>query len=118
LTDKYIDVPELMKHVSFEATIPKVLHPQSASHSIFYTPAEEFELHQYRLQKGEETNIESHTAEILLVVDGQVSVALNDQKVELQKGRALLLVAGSRVSVTALASANLFRSTVPAGGKS
>src|SRR5205085_2878968 len=50
LTDKHIDVPELLKHVKFEATIPKILNPQS-SHKTFSSTAEEFELHEYALTK-------------------------------------------------------------------
>ena len=52
LTDKHIDVPELMKHVEFKATLPHVLHPEAAAHRVFLSPAEEFELHQYQLQKN------------------------------------------------------------------
>src|SRR4029453_9451423 len=47
LTVKHIDVPELMKHIRFEATEPKIIHPVkrvNSAEEIYETPAADFQL--------------------------------------------------------------------------
>jgi len=112
LTDKHIDVAELMKHVAFEATIPNVLHPASGSHNIFLSPAEEFELHQYQIENGKE-GIKTNSAEIWFLLSGSAMVDYGGRHVPLQKGEGLFVAAGTNASVQSSASANLFRVLVP-----
>lgn len=112
LTDKHIDVAELMKHVAFEATIPNVLHPASGSHNIFLSPAEEFELHQYQIENGKE-GIKTNSAEIWFLLSGSAMVDHGGRHVPLQKGEGLFVAAGTNASVQSSASANLFRVLVP-----
>ena len=113
LTDKHIDVPELMKHVRFEATHPKVLTPDTLPEKVFFTPAEEFELHEYQLQTGQEVTIESRTGEMWILLEGQINLGADVQGLQLEKGRALFVEADKKVSVTAVKPSILFRATVP-----
>jgi mannose-6-phosphate isomerase len=112
LTDKHIDVPELLKHVRFEATLPNVLKPASSSHKIFYSPAEEFELHQYNLKENEEA-IQSHSAEIWFLLSGNVDVRSNGDEWNLTKGEGLFVPAEAFVSFRSPQEGNLFRVVVP-----
>ena len=112
LTDKYIDVGELLKHVKFEATIPKILNPQS-HHKIFLSTAEEYELQQYLLENGDEQKIETNTGEIFLLLEGSLQVISDDQKVEIRKGDSIFVKAGCKLQVMPLSNINLFRATVP-----
>lgn len=112
LTDKHIDVPELLKHVKFEATIPKIINPQS-THKIFSSPAEEFELQEYSLQKGEAADIKTRTGEIFLLMDGSVEIGSNTKR-EMKEGDCVFVTAGVDITVKALTQINLFRATVPA----
>jgi mannose-6-phosphate isomerase len=111
LTDKHIDVRELLKHVKFEATIPNVLNPQS-KHKIFSSPAEEFELQEYSLSKDEAVNIETRTGEIFLLMNGSLEI-VSDTKMEMEQGDSIFVKAGTNISVKALSQINLFRATVP-----
>lgn len=111
LTDKHIDVAELLKHVKFEATIPKILNPQS-HHKIFASPAEEFELQQYNLSKDESVRIKTLTAEVFLLMDGMAEVMANE-KIKLNKGESIFVKAGTDMTIQPLSQANLFRATVP-----
>ena len=70
LTDKHIDVKELLKHVKFEPTYPDILSPFEKNHRIFKSPAEEFELHQYILANGRKESIDTISGEIFLVTEG------------------------------------------------
>jgi mannose-6-phosphate isomerase len=53
LTDKHIDIEELMKHVRFEPTEPRVLPDAAVQENVYNSSAAEFELSRIQLQKGE-----------------------------------------------------------------
>lgn len=111
LTDKHIDVAELMKHVSFEVTNPNILNPAAAQHRVFISPASEFELHQYQIEDGKE-NVSSQSAEIWFLLSGSAIVENNSEQLHLQKGEAFFLAADTNVFIQS-SSANLFRVVVP-----
>jgi mannose-6-phosphate isomerase len=111
LTDKHIDVAELMKHVAFEATLPDILNPAAAQHRVFISPASEFELHQYQIEETIE-NIASQSAEIWFLLSGSATLEDNGEQLHLQKGEAFFLAADTDVFIRS-SSANLFRVIVP-----
>lgn len=112
LTDKHIDVAELLKHVKFEATVPKIINPQ-ASHKVFASPAEEFELQEYLLAKDETAKIKTRTGEIFLLMNGAAEI-ISDAAINLHGGDSIFVKAGTDITVKALSQINLFRATVPA----
>jgi mannose-6-phosphate isomerase len=111
LTDKYIDVSELLKHVKFEATIPKILSPQS-HHKIFSSPAEEFELQEYLLDQDDAVNMQARTGEIFLLINGTLEI-ISNEKMQLNKGESVFVKAGTDMTIKPLSQINLFRATVP-----
>lgn len=112
LTDKHIDVPELLKHVKFEATIPKILNPQS-QHKIFSSPAEEFELQEYSLRRDESVSIQARTGEIFLLMNGSAEID-SSADLKMKEGDSIFVKAGTDITVKGLSQINLFRATVPA----
>lgn len=112
LTDKHIDVSELLKHVKFEPTVPRILNP-SSNHRIFASPAEEFQMEQYSLQKGENLAISTTTAETFLVLDGLLRVREANKEYVFKKGDCFFVVAETFLQAEALSDLNLFRVTVP-----
>jgi len=110
LTDKHIDVPELLRHVKFEATIPKIMNPQS-QHKIFSSPAEEFELQEYTLSKDETVTIKTRTGEVFLLTSG--SLEITNEKMQLNTGESIFAKAGTELTIKSLSPVNLFRATVP-----
>ena len=112
LTDKHVDVPELMKHVNFTATVPNIIRPQTRAHQVFESPAREFELHRYALAAGETTTIHTVTAEILVVLDGRAELWLGNERLALRKGEAALALAGHEVQLVAQATSDVFRVSV------
>ena len=114
LTDKHIDVPELMKHVQFEETIPNILSPgPDLKHKQFSTPAEEFELHQFQLKPGDEETVSTRTGEIWLVLEGTVVLGIKDHKTDLMKGDSIFVLPGNEINLRAGKPLNLFRVCVP-----
>ncbi|WP_290791490.1 mannose-6-phosphate isomerase, class I [Flavihumibacter sp. UBA7668] len=117
LTPKYVDVPELLKHVQFEACIPNLLDGTSIQphEKAFLTPAADFELHLIELTKGEQMELKSATVEILLVLEGSLAITERNSgfKQVVNKGQSVLLTAGAEIVLAALADSQAFRATVP-----
>jgi len=115
LTNKHIDVKELMKHVRFEETIPNVLDPQKISDAekLYRTGAPDFKLSSFSLQKGKSTSFESSTGEIVLVVDGDVGVSAGMNELELHRGEAAFITNHQLVHLNAISKTHLFRASVP-----
>ena len=114
LTDKHIDVAELMKHVRFEETIPTVLgaHAHEEEEIQFTTPAPEFELYQYLLQNSRQ-DLQAYSAEILLVMDGKATIKGEGLQLDLSKGEAAFVCAGTSYNLVADGTAEVFRAAVP-----
>ena len=112
LTDKHINVEELLKHVIFEATAPAVLNP-SSSHRVFASPAEEFQLEQFHLQKDSMELINTTTAEIFLLLEGALQLQAGSEEMEVFKGDSIFVIAQTPLSIKALSDLDLFRATLP-----
>lgn len=117
LTDKHIDISELMKHVRFEATHPNVLPDAATRETIYKAEAEEFELSRIWLTESETFDFIATTAEILLIIQGNVFLSWNDGVQRLKMGEAVFITTGAEIHITSQTDAQLFRATVPDGGK-
>jgi len=111
LTNKHIDVAELLKHVEFKATAPDVLRPAAAPHKIFSSPAKEFELHQYNLDQDEEVTTAS--AEIWFLTSGSGVVKNSNTQLSVQKGESFFMWAQVNATIKPSEKTELFRVIVP-----
>ena len=112
LTDKHIDVAEVLKHVKFEATVPEILKPAS-KHKIFSSPAEEFELQQYNFGANEDYEIQTTTAETFLILNGSLEVQGGSGQEFFRSGDSFIAIEGTTLRIKSLAESELFRVTVP-----
>lgn len=113
LTDKHIDVPELMKHTQFTETIPQILGAEATGgETRFAGSATEFELYRYELT-GEQPALAAHSAEILFVLKGAAGVACGEEKLDLKAGQAAFVRAGASYQLSAAEPATVFRAAVP-----
>jgi len=116
LTNKHIDVPELMHHTKFEEVIPDILKGTAGAvpgETIFPTPAADFELRRLVLQPGAPVSLTATTAEIFFVYEGAVKAADGNNEISLNKGEAMLTTAGAAFALQATQDAVVFRATVP-----
>ena len=116
LTPKYIDVPELIHHTRFEPVTPDILKGTASpvpGETIFLTPAADFELHRLVLQAGAPVTLTATTSEIFFVYEGHVQASAGNHKIDLQKGEAMLAIAGAEFIMQAAENAVVFRATVP-----
>ncbi|MEI6947257.1 mannose-6-phosphate isomerase, class I [Paraflavisolibacter sp. H34] len=116
LTDKHIDVSELLQHVRFAETVPQILGGAEgvAKETVFTTPAAEFELLQYRLS-GESLPLKAQSAEVILVLNGSAELQAHTELLQLAEGQAAFIVAGTSYTLRVDNAAEVFRATVPAG---
>jgi mannose-6-phosphate isomerase len=116
LTNKYIDVPELMHHTKFEQVIPDILKGTDGpvtGETVFPTPAADFELHRLTLNAGSPITLTAATAEILFVYEGAVSANDGGNEISLGKGEVLLATAGASFELNPSQNTVVFSATVP-----
>src|SRR5439155_21594321 len=108
------DVPELLKQVKFEETVPNILGSSGNEEleKLFPSPALEFELYQYQLN-NESVSLQTHSAEIVLVLKGNARLQSGKEELHLQKGEAAFVVADTVYSISSSDLAEVFRATVP-----
>ena len=116
LTPKHVDVPELLKHIRFEATHPRIIRENNdPGHIVIYkTPAPDFELSKIDLQAGERVTIQSHSVEIFLVLEGKVQVD-DGGGFPRVAGDAFIAFDKAKVNLRADQDAIIYRAAVPKG---
>lgn len=116
LTPKHVDVPELLKHVKFEATHARVIGgTEAAGHiSVFKTPAPDFELSRIDLLNQESVTIKARSVEIFIVLSGRVDVGEKGSvSFGRAKGESFIAFDGAEVVLTAVEDSIIFRAAVP-----
>jgi mannose-6-phosphate isomerase len=116
LTNKYIDVPELMHHTKFEPVIPNILKGTAgtlAGETVFPTPAADFELRRLELRAGTPATLTAVTADVYFVYEGAVKASEGPSEIALGKGDTLLATAGASFTLQPSQNAVIFRATVP-----
>ncbi|HEY6900398.1 MAG TPA: mannose-6-phosphate isomerase, class I, partial [Puia sp.] len=119
LTPKHVDVPELLKHVKFEATHPRVIMEDSTpGHiAVYRTPAPDFELSKVSLLKGETVTVRAHSVEIYILLEGKIGVVEHDGAAPFTRkvGDAFLAFHQAKFDLVAQDDSVLYRASVPAG---
>ncbi len=116
LTNKHIDVPELMKYVRFSETIPEPITGKESPTSgeyVFPTPAADFEFRAILLAAGEAIRLNTHTCDIFLVLEGTVEAKAGENSLTIHKGQSFVAQAGAELTLKASTGLRLFRATVP-----
>jgi len=118
LTNKHVDVGELMKHVRFEPVHPHITGgtPTAVTgEERFDTPVFDFELRRLVLKKGDSVTLTAFTAEVFLVYRGKAQAREGHDELLLGEGETMLAVAGATLALQGVEEAVVFRATVPHG---
>ncbi len=97
LTEKHVDVPELMKHVKFEATDPKIIKSSDKDEQSFDAPVQEFHLKKF--ESNASFAIQPENASVLFVYEGEGELASPEERGKIKRGEAFLLLPGKTVSI-------------------
>jgi mannose-6-phosphate isomerase len=116
LTHKHVDVPELMRILSFDSGTPRVLdgEPAGNSESMYRTPSEDFLLSRIELAAGGRyVGHAAHGPDSVILLDGAAVLTANGRSTPLARGSIFFASFGARYSLDASDSAVLFRASVP-----
>jgi len=113
LTQKHIDVPELMKHVKFEPVEPQILHPaeNDGGERIYETPVEDFKLSSFTVKKSGTAVFSTEVADIILQIVGKSTLSDGSDEINLSSGEAAMVLPGAQVQLTASEDSLVFRAT-------
>lgn len=112
LTTKYIDTKELIRHIHFEPTIPRILDPAPdpvSGERRFITPAADFELSEIVMRPGQSFQWNPASIEILFNYEGKVQV----DELRVRRGEAVMAPAGKHLTIKATETGILYRAVVP-----
>ena len=118
LTPKHVDVAELLKHVRFEATHPRIIMEEHGPGriAVYHTPAPDFELSKMSLLQGESLTMRAHSVEIFIVMEGKIGVIERDGAPFGRKvGEAFVAFHQAKFEIKAQEDAVVYRAAVPAG---
>jgi mannose-6-phosphate isomerase len=116
LTPKHVDIPELLKHVEFKATVPNVMQGElqkDGLERIYKSPAPDFELSQIILNASQNYKSETKTAQILILLDGEVTIKEQNITLHLKKGGSVVIFANATYEISTSKKATLYKATAP-----
>ena len=108
LTEKYIDVEELMKHTNFSATVPDILYPDSDG--LYVSSAKEFCLYRY---VNRSVSVSTGSAEIIFVFKGKLSAGDGSHQVNVLPGEAVFVMAGTHTELVSDSETEFYRVAIP-----
>lgn len=97
LTPKHIDIPELLRVVDCREVIPQLIDIADENQAIFTyaTPAKDFALSQICYQPNNKFELNSSTAEILFVMQGELKITAENTELTLKQGESAFIGANS-----------------------
>ncbi|MFK7979857.1 MAG: mannose-6-phosphate isomerase, class I [Saprospiraceae bacterium] len=116
LTQKHIDVPELLTHLVFDEITPKILKGTQISEveKVFKTPAPDFELSEINLTKNKiYRSTQTISAETLIIMEGTAIVKFDGKILSFSKGESFFIEANTNYTIEAENNALLFKAKVP-----
>ncbi len=114
LTPKHIDVPELMKHTTFEGIVPQVMKGDEVTLSIknYPCPVPDFGIHKIDIRKGETVEATTSSLEIWTVIKGSAEIA-GSNTLAVGKGQSFAVLPVETFTLTATEEALLYKAFVP-----
>ena len=110
LTSKHIDVPELLKHIVFEGIEPQVLGGSETGAEIKYPiPVEDFGISAIQLQNGDKYNSRSESAEVFIVMQGNVGCG----NLTCKRGEVFVVLPNVSYTISADEVSHLYKAFVP-----
>lgn len=116
LTQKHIDVPELLKHLVFDSITPEILQGEMITEveKVFKTPAPDFELSEINISKDlSYTANKIVSAETIILMEGTAKVEYDNKRLSLKKGDIFFVEANTDYEVLTKEHAQLFKAKVP-----
>jgi len=110
------DIPELLKHVVFEATEPDILKGEvinEGMETVYKSIAPDFELSHIYLNEKQVLHSSSETAEVFILVEGNAQVIANQSTLELKKGDSFIAFAEGEFKIKAQSNTSIYKASTP-----
>lgn len=113
LTNKHVDVDELMKHTKFKAVHPNILTGENAANEkILKLPVEDFIIEKIELNADDCYSATATSPEIIICTQGSVTV-IAENTITISRGEVFIAFAGAAYEIKAASPALLFKAAVP-----
>ena len=116
LTPKHIDVPELLKHVVFDEVKPNIMLgdlQEDGLERIYKSPAPDFQLSQIIVKNNDLYESTSKTAQIFLVIEGEVSFTEGNNSLNVKSGHSVFVSANSEYTISSNSKGVIYKATAP-----
>lgn len=115
LTPKHVDIAELLKVIDCREVVPQIIPVAPLEQAIFTysTPAKDFALTQITYEKAQTHQLYSESAEILLVMSGEIKIRENHTALYLTQGQSAFISAGSQYEIEGMAQGYAVIATLP-----
>lgn len=115
LTQKFINVPELLVHTQTTSITPTILQGEklSTGETIYKTKAKDFELSSISLKENEEYANTSNSIELFIVTKGEVRVINGSETKTFKKGESFVMIADTNYTIQASKESELYKAAVP-----
>jgi len=117
LTEKHVDVPELLRTVRFEGICPKVIEGTPTANPLeayYESPTQDFRPSRIHLGPGDAYLNATQSIEILLLMDGATTIESGQKRLSLSRGQSAVVFGESTYRIEALSEeAGLFRVSLP-----
>jgi mannose-6-phosphate isomerase class I len=117
LTQKHVDVPELLTILSFDNGTPQALggEPAGSCERVYRTPSDDFELSRIDLATGRQyLGQAAHGPDSIIVLDGAATLSARGRSILLARGAIVFVPFGTHYSLNAdVPPAMLFKASVP-----
>lgn len=122
LMRKHVDIPELMRIVSFDSGLPHVLdgEPNGNAERVYRTRSDNFELSRIDLTpRGRYLGQAVRGPDSIIVIDGAATLTARGQRILLARGAIIFVPFGTHYAINAgVATAMLFKASVPGSAES
>jgi mannose-6-phosphate isomerase len=115
LTNKHIDVPELMKHIVFTPVTPHIIKGNDTGkfEKTYPCSVDDFGISKIRLQGNETYRSLSVSLEIIIAIEGGYIVNTDTDNLVIKQGEALAVLPETHYSIVSSGSCLLFKAFVP-----
>lgn len=117
LTEKHVDVSELLRTIKFEGVCPGVIEgtPMDSPLEAYYeSPTQDFRLSRMVLGQGDTYVNSTQSIEIVLIMDGEVAIDCGRKHLSFGRGQSSVVFAESTYRIRALSEKPaLFRVSLP-----
>ena len=114
LTPKYIDVPELIKHITFEGIEPNVMKgiDLTGGEKNYPCPVEDFGISKIELNANGTYQSESTSLEIIIIIEGELLIS-GSNTITAKKGEAIAVLPEETYTVSTESKLVAYKAFVP-----